>query len=234
MYDLAIIFFYYKDCPVTKFHADQIKKHNPNIPLIPISWDTLVNQNSRWFLDTKCNMRPDYANEMFRQIRKANINTNRFNTHGDLMDWFNMDKRLYCWFDTTPVLADRYILMDWDVLVTTNLRNFYNPVWDADVAASWFITAETTPKWPWWIKSAPQFGVGPVCGMLLSHNFLSWVVKFAYDYTAFCELRLGIYAQEFGGLNQVIDWPYLSAWPIQFPTPLPEGIFHPVKKITLC
>lgn len=231
MYDLAILFLHHNLSPITRFHFYQIHQHNPHIPLIPVSWDSLPYSSFNRFVKTKKAISAPYLTKMQQQIRKARIDPSRWKTIDDMLDWFHNDKRLYCWFDTyaDQIPAERYIMLDWDTLVTTDLCSLYHHVWDADLAASWFNTPQTDPNWPWW-NGQLTHSAGPMSGMLLSYGFLQWINASALEYEAFSELRLGTYAHEYGAVTKTLDLPYLMARNKGFPQVFGEGIYHPVKQ----
>lgn len=230
MYDVAVFFLYHNSCDITKLHYKLLCDSNPTIPVIPLGCDIPYNK-SKWFFRMDSPNYNEYLDKIQQHLYYARINPNRWKSDLDMWDWFNCDRRVYCWFDLfeQTCLAERYIIFDWDAHINSDLRESYNHLWDVDLAASWFHTQQTNPKWPWW-NGCQTHGAGPLCGMLFSYEFLKWIVTNAADYFAFCELRIGQFANDYGAITKTLDLPNLWAQYCKKPALDSAGIYHPVKQ----
>lgn len=119
--------------------------------------------------------------------------------------WRNADLALYQWYTRRKEQAKRWVILEWDVLCTVGVREFYAEVWDADLAAVNVKRRESSPDWVFFSASElgklpARFrpfatGVTPLAGLLISDRALSSVVEViageAGFRDSFCELRLG-------------------------------------------
>ena len=94
--------------------------------------------------------------------------------------------------------AERYAVIEWDMLFTEPLQNFTVPVWDADISGK----ASHDPKtdaWPWFaeIERLPgtlkphAMGISVFAGVMLSDACLAAVSEGPFPPGIFCELRVG-------------------------------------------
>lgn len=145
--------------------------------------------------------------------------------------WRSLDSLFYTWFPHRNVTAERYVLMEYDCRCTAPLREAYGEVWDAAVACRSFYTPESKPDWHWFrrdeldklpAEDRPFAGaVVPFACALFSHEAAERLVECATSEDVFCELRLGTAVLR-AGLE-----------PVEFPSPLRDGVFATPTEIDM-
>ena len=211
MFDLCILYLHHKDDSLTRIHARLMQKHNSGAAFVPLTFRQGMQNALRFPFD----------------YRRA--------IHGE---WGSADLLVYDWFKSRhKITASRYLILEYDTLATVPLKDFYHDVWDESAAGALPLTQERNPDWIWFkdLDSAsplPLGGFVPFCGIFLSHDALSKIVKLAHiPPLAFVnsECRLATLARLVGcDLKKIhpraetyISWTSVS--------PDGPGIWHPIK-----
>jgi hypothetical protein len=155
--------------------------------------------------------------------------------------WHGADAPIYSWFARRGFDAARYIVLEWDCLMTIPVREYYAEVWDKKAGACTIVTPATHPCW-YWFREIGLFseelrpyaaGLVPLNGVFLSHEAMIAITSKTIPKDVFSELRLGTllraHAIELieipvtkGATN---SWnPYLTHY-----EPGGLGLYHPVK-----
>ena len=157
--------------------------------------------------------------------------------------WRSSDALVYSWFLRRGFDAERYVVLEWDCLLTMPVKDYYSEVWNSHAAASVVTSVETHPCWHWFreVSKLPEdlrkyaCGMVPLNGTLLSHAALLAITSEPIPQGVFGELRIGTLLRSRG-----ID-------PIEVPTckgktnswsaylteyePTRPGLYHPVKSL---
>ena len=156
MLECCILFLHHRDDPTTRTHLDLLRRLNP-YPVVAL-----------------CNAAPEHV--------AGALDVARLTAQWSGEDpWGGTDTVLYRWFLHGGLHAERYIIFEWDTLATVPVREFYDEVWDADVAGAVAKRIERDPDWFWFhqIEQLPEplrphaGGLLPLNGTLLSHRALA-------------------------------------------------------------
>ncbi len=155
--------------------------------------------------------------------------------------WQGPDAAIYRWARSPSfVKARRYVILEWDCLVTMPLRDWIGDRYDADMASTSVGDMATHPAWQWWgdlpyLPASVRAHAACLCPFgvhLISGACLGAVVESDPVSGVFCELRLASYARAAGFALEAFrrDAPG-HAWidPVH-PTDRP-GVWHPVKSL---
>jgi hypothetical protein len=158
----------------------------------------------------------------------------------DRNPWRNVDTFAYRAFAAGLLPeAQRYALIEHDVLVTMPLADYFAAVWDADLAGSVIATPATQPHWQWWSALAGypdlwphRTGIVPSGVVLFSRRALALLA--ASHLACFAELRIGTLAKHAGlNLAEVPEgWRTVGSVAANVPPIEGPGVYHPVKKIS--
>ena len=213
--ELCILFLHHKADPLTQFHFDLVRKHNPRAAIVPI-----VDE-------------PEGALAGAVDVSKF---PSRWNTRDK---WRSPDTMVYRWFENRTVTAKKYFVMEYDCFVNVDLCSYLGPYWGSDVAVSEYLTPRNAKAWRWF-RELPlleeerrKYAAGSVpfgCA-LISHAALEKVCKIVTSKDVNAELRFGtavcqsgLKIQEFSkNMKAQVSSQELTA-PIENP-----GIYHPVK-----
>ena len=152
----------------------------------------------------------------------------------------NSDRLLYEWFQSPDmIMADRYVILEWDTFCTVPVKDFYKPCWDKPAAAAQIHSIAKDPCWLWFHNSKWQArygknlcGLSPTCGVMFSHAALNDVATLAHDpahQDLYSEVRLGTMLAMTGHQPAVI-FPGVSKYiACVWRKPRGDGIWHSVK-----
>ena len=226
IHELCILFSYHADDELTRLHYDELRRSNPMYPIVP-----LVDEDLKSYLPGAIDVRK------FADRWPA------------ARPWRRCDTKLYRWFENRSVDARRYVLLEYDCLVTVDLAQAYREVWDVDVAArDCFLPDDrldtrqgelTGKKWYWFrevssldrIDRQHAAGLVPLACTFFSHRGLEAIVANVTRKDVFCELRLGTAARKAGltltpfpgSLRETVRWDPIV------PPEEPAGVYHAVK-----
>ena len=210
MEETVILFCYYKITVPAIYCYERLKKLNPDIPIIPLS----------------------YGNIPF-------LNWVQLKTPFEDM-WRNSDFFRYHLLKQTNIRAKRYIFIEYDVLTQLPLKEAMKDVWDSDFATHLFEQTSVASGWEWTreIPTMP-IEIQPytyACGTtihLFSHKALKELTKCQYqNMDIFCELRIGTlmnylgYSADIFNFSKTITFAEYQIEKQNYPT-----IYHPVKNI---
>jgi len=218
MHDHAILFTYYGGAPreVVAQNLDRLRRFNADFPIIPLVHDGAL-------------------------TIEGSVDLSRVPCPWDTADkWRSCDTMIYRWFPDRIVRAKRYILCEWDTYSTTSIREFYAPVWDADVAAVDAFAQGERPDW-WFFREIPLLGalapfagaVVPLSGTLFSEAALQAICSGPILPAPFCELRVGTLALHAGLKLTSMPFakPFISWTAQEIRLSEAPGIYHPVKEL---
>jgi hypothetical protein len=225
-HELCILFSYHADDELTLRHYRELRRSNPAYPIVP-----LVDEDLATYL-------PDSVD-----VRKL---PDRWPA---AKPWRRCDTKLYRWFENRSLDARRYVLLEYDCLVTVDLAHAYREIWDADVAArDYFLPGdrsdtregESTGKEWYFFREVRSLdredrphaaGLVPLACTFFSHRGLERIVANLTRRDVFCELRLGTAARKAGltvtrfpeSLRATVRWDPIV------PPASPAGVYHAVK-----
>ncbi|MFO0822007.1 MAG: hypothetical protein U0792_02635 [Gemmataceae bacterium] len=219
---LTILFQYFKNDPLTRQRLAGLARRNPGVPIVPITTENPDLLPGTFFAGGWPDLPADHP-------------------------WSGADLGLYAWFRhgrTPETTAERYAIVEYDVLYTVPLVEFYRPVWSADVATAQLFFVGPHSHWNWFAESLPllppglrQFaaGVVPLAGTLLSHRALAAASAGPITPGVFCECRLATLANAAG--CEMVEFPYAYkvafSWRPEFiRLDRPAPAYHPVKTLT--
>jgi hypothetical protein len=218
MHDHAILFAYYGGAQreALEQNLDRLRRFNAGVPIIPLIHDGTPTV-------------------------EGSVDLSRAPCPWDTTDkWRSCDTMIYRWFPRRSVHAKRYVLCEWDTYSTTSVREFYAPVWDADVAAVDAFTHAERPDW-WFFREIPLLGklapfagaVVPFSGTMFSAAALEAICRGPILPTPFCELRVGTLARHAGLRLTPMPFakPFISWTPHEIRLSEAPGIYHPVKQL---
>lgn len=153
----------------------------------------------------------------------------------------HLEQLIFRFFSKGLVDAQRYIVLEYDVCATVGVRKFYDPVWNADAAAT-SVYHYGYQEWPWFreVDRLPTYlhchaaGIAPFNGAMFSRRALEEVTKDdSVPDDVYCELRMGTLLKKNGLRIETMPWwektnRWGNEW-IPF-DPSKPWIFHPVKK----
>ena len=119
--------------------------------------------------------------------------------------WRNADQVLCQWYLAHHPNAQRFALIESDMLCTVPLREHFADTWDADISAANVFLSDQDDHWPWWseVGRLPAnmrphaTGAVPLAGMLFSHRALDAIAPVICRpemNDIFAELRVGTVA----------------------------------------
>jgi len=214
MHSLCVLYLHHADDDLTNFHYEMIKKSNPTVPIVPLTF--------------KLGMRNSVA-------MSINLPKNQNNS-----EWRNCDMLVYEWFRSDlRIMAERYLILESDTLCNMPIKEFYSDVWNKAASGAKIQTPQSNPKWrPFFearqLKLGEQHlqGITPLCGILLSFEALDSITKLAKDRCLdllHCELRIGMLLSRAGyaaeSISDCID-QYISCF---MQIPIGPGIWHKIK-----
>jgi len=219
MVPLCILFAHHNNDAVTRHHLDLLRANNP-YPVIPL-----------------CNAAAEHVEDA--------VDVSKFSNRFAAEDrWQSSDVMIYLWFrHHRTVEAERYAYVEWDALATQPLRDYYDELWDADVAAPRIKTPQTSPQWEWFGWHGARLperlrpfaaGIAPLNGVLLSRRALQAVADSPLPKNVFSELRLGSLLRS----NGIALTPFSQQkarnndWhPNLISVSNEPGFYHPVKSL---
>lgn len=222
--DCHLLFLYHTDNEATRVNLNVLKAHNPDRPIVGIAYEGAPDLKTIpcWFTP-----RPKEGVREFE----------------------NNDDRVYHWFlnagSKLPFPAERYLWVEWDTLVTQDVREWFGDLWDVGASAAGSVMVFLRDPWVWFDQGndrldpflrSKMMGVTPLSGILLSHAALKALVEVWRSHpvpNAFCELRVGTLLNAAGyppaprpggNLTCVHDARLVrSDWRVV------PGFYHPVK-----
>lgn len=219
MIDVCILFMYYGNAHREALlqNWNQMMIHNPGVAVVPLLQDG----------------EPSLPNT---------VDVRGFPTYGWITEngHRSCDTMVYRWFLNRSFDAERYIVYEWDTFATTSVRDFYRPVWDADVACLEYADPAILPDWPWFHETPllPEelrpkaAGLAPFACSMFSHRALLKMVAAPLIADVFAELRVGT----------MVNWAGMQVCPMEYArrriswhpdfirvSPAPN-IYHPVKR----
>ena len=218
MHEYAILFTYHGGArsDVLAQNLDRLRRFNPDVPIIP-----LIHDGARTV--------------------EGSVDLSRAPCPWDTTDkWRSCDTMIYRWFPDRSVRAERYVLCEWDTYSTTSIRDFYAPVWDAEVAAVDAFTRDENPDWLFF-REIPLLGalapfasaVVPFSGTLFSAAALEAICAGPILRAPFCELRIATLARHAG--LKLTPMPFAKSFiswnPYEIRVSEAPGVYHPVKEI---
>lgn len=219
MTDVCVLFLYHGGAPQDALlqNWNRLRAYNPGVTVVP-----LLQDGEPTLPDT--------------------VNLRAFPTYGWVIDngHRSCDTMVYRWFLNRQFDAERYIVYEWDTFATTSIRDFYRPVWDADVACmehedpavqEWSLFSEI-PLLPEGLRPKAA-GLAPFACSMFSHRALLKMLEAPLIADVFSELRAGTMANWAG--QQVTPMPYARrrvSWHEDFirVSPAPS-LYHPVKRV---
>jgi hypothetical protein len=216
MKELCVLFLHHADDELTRHHASLVQRYNPSAAFVPLTFNNGL------------------RNAILPSIHAS---------HG-LNEWRNTDRLVYTWFHSTQrVLAERYLIIEFDTFCSMPFENFYAQAWDMPASCARVITQENDPGWQWFAEIPDHHiyrgnltGMSPLCAVMLVFSALAAMTKLVRDPIydpLFCECRIGTLANA-AGYRPVMIRPdidrYIS-W--QSRSPRGPGVWHSVKSKTL-
>lgn len=116
---LTILFQHHKTDPLTCRRAAGLARRNPGVPIVPLTMGSA-----------------DVLAGTFDAAGMPGLPVEH--------PWSGADLALYAWFRygrTPQTTADRYAVVEYDLLYTVPLSEFYLPVWHADLATAQLVRA---------------------------------------------------------------------------------------------
>lgn len=217
MSTLAICFLYHGKLsdPVTAKHIAAIDEAAPDATLVPLSFAVV----------------PGIPTNPIGHVPQ--------NWTVEKQQWHCCDLPFWYWFRRNRPNFDRYLVVEYDTLITQHPREFFAKVWDENVVGANIMGDD----WGWWcaepqlsakIPDYAKWGLMPMF-MLLKHEAASAMCDILFAPGAgrllgfFSECRIGVLAR-LAGFTPVSfsDDPsyHVGFGPI---TPNGPGIWHPVK-----
>ncbi len=219
MHEYAILFPYHGHAPqeAVAQNLERLRRFNAGVPIIPLIHDG--------------------APTVEGSIDVSRMPPGPWDTTDK---WRSCDTMIYRWFPQRSIHAERYVLCEWDTYSTTSIRDFYAPVWGADVAAVEAFTHAEKPDW-WFFREIPLLGdlaphagaVVPLSGTLFSAAALEAICDGPILASPFCELRVGTLARHAG--LRLTSMPFargfISWHPSEIHVSEAPGVYHPVKEV---
>ena len=219
--DTCVLFLHHLDDDITRRHFDLICQHNPLAAVVPLCWQG--------------------SSHLQESIEVALPSMDE----GPRPLWRNCDRMIYNWFQSiNRINADRYIIIEWDTLVSQPFSEFYSPAaWNSRFAAAFVHRPQEIPDPYWWWYELSDFqwqalgpfirGLIPISGVLIERLLLesmSEASKLSVFSGIFCEARIATLAA-YCGVEPIELRPNAAAW-IQSKdvTPKGPGVWHRVRK----
>lgn len=220
MTDVCILFMYYDGAPHEALlqNWNRMKAYNTGEVVVP-----LIHDGKPTFPET--------------------IDLRTFPTYGWVTEngHRSCDTMIYRWFLNRQFDAERYVVYEWDTFATTSVREFYRPVWDAEVACRAPVEPVARPDWPFFqdIPSLPEAlqsfaaGLAPLAATMFSHKALERMMACPLIPDAFAELRSGTMASWAGlTVSPMLYAKGKVSWHEDFINVSPApSLYHPVKKV---
>jgi hypothetical protein len=198
VHEYAVFFHYYRDCPVTTYHFDRVRRLNPGVPVVPVCAEGPAHLPGT--IDLRGTLPPDEAADL----------------------WSYCDHLLYRGFERRPVEAKRWIVMEWDARMDASMPEIWREAWDCPVAAQSWCDPESDPYWNWWPhrRYLPDFLQPYPMGILMatalySHEALERLVAAVPRDRVYCELRLGSTLRYLGFTPCWLPHPELQEHPVK-------------------
>jgi hypothetical protein len=117
MNELSIFFLYYGslDTGLNAKHCAQIRATCPDVDLIPLSFATL-------HVDFKASLEPG--------LKSGNWNPD------SLEDKWNSDRLVWTWCKEHDLDCARYLIVEYDTLITQHPKDFFKSTWNSDAVGS--------------------------------------------------------------------------------------------------
>ena len=123
--------------------------------------------------------------------------------------WRNADQVLCEWYLAHRPDAERFVLIELDMLCTVSLREHFADTWDADISAANVRLPGRDDRWPWWSEvgrlpadmQPHATGAVPLAGILFSRRALDAIAPVICRpemNDIFAELRVGTVAASLG------------------------------------
>lgn len=241
MHEVAILFSYYeRRREVVENNYRCLLRDNPGVPVVPLVLDApawlsgTVDVNgleSVW-------VRKDEIGDAHEKLDDGRWRSWLW-SHGDQLFWRYLRS-------PARVEAERYILFEWDVHSRrVPVREFYAPVWEAELAGGRVLTWPKDWDWCWWDRAAVNFygggcvrGVVPFCGLLLSRRAALAAALTSPPpvlRAAFLELYAPTLLHAFHGIEIAEFAPAMRRGFGTYGDPISDdrkpGIFHPVTEV---
>ena len=221
MHELTILFLHHAANPLTRSRFASLQRLNPGVPVVPLTHRS--NDTLPGCFDAAL-IAPEFAGED---------------------GWHGTDVMLYAWYRharTAETTAHRYAVIEYDMLFTVPLADFYREVWDADLAGGHAMHPHECPDWPWFRQTdrLPEAlrpfaaGLTPVAGALIADRVLAAIVAVEIPLGVFSEFRLGTLARA-GGFH-LTNLPEEKCRNLSYAADLvdlnrPTPVYHPVKTL---
>ena len=222
--DTCVLFVHHMNDEVTARHYALLRQYNPDVAAVPLCWAGSPHL--------------DGAVEIPAPVEEEGPNPL----------WRNCDRMLYRWFESAHRLeASRYLIIEWDTLITQPLSEFYPAqAWNAGFAASAVYAPQTIPssEWGWWQELSEQQwqalgpyvrGCCPISGVLIERNLLermSAAARLPVFHGMFCEARIATLAAYCGvepiGIRPDC-WGHIQCGDVE---PSGPGVWHRVRALT--
>lgn len=212
MKDVGAIFLHHDTAPRTLNNLAVLRHYNPGLEIVPVSWwgETLPggfnaknmgrwrwrHYRPQWF--NRCDWKT-FPRRLVRGIKRSYF-------------WRNGDLPIYLWRSSQKnVNVKRWLIMEWDVFCNVEVRQFYESVWDADIAGA-NVHTDSNSNWQWfWPENKRRYppqhqahmtGISMLAGILISDRALVAIcealLKDPSWWDTFCEVRIASVAKMLG------------------------------------
>jgi hypothetical protein len=221
MHELTILFLHHAANSLTRSRIASLQRLNPGVPIVP-----LVHRSDDKLPDgfDAAALAPEFAGEHW---------------------WHGTDVMLYAWHRharTAETTAHRYAVIEYDMLFTVPLADFYREVWDADLAGGHAMYPHEAPDWPWFKETdrLPEAlrpfaaGMAPLAGSLIANRVLAAISTGEIPPDVFSEFRLGTLTRSHG--FHLANLPEEKCRNLSYAADLvdlsrPTPVYHPVKTL---
>lgn len=165
----------------------------------------------------------------------------------NLDGWANTDLSIYGWFRharEARTTSQRYVVVEYDMIYRTPMREFYKEVWDEDMAAAQLFYAGPHGYWNYFPECIgllpPELrpfaaAVSPLAGVMLAHRTLVAIAAQEIPPGVYCECRIATLANALG--FDMVEFPYAkkrnNTWHPDFVRwDKDTELYHPVKELT--
>jgi len=223
--DICILFLYHRVDSLTLSNLAALRASNPDCTVLPLS-------------DRPFQSLPGAVDvSEFGDFHGIGTSDNK---------WRSTDTVFYRWFQNRKFDSERYLLLEYDTLVTTSIRKFYFSVWDADIGCVDYFKLPDRKDWEWFSPAELEHlgaelrpyaaGIMPGTCTLVSHRAALRIVEALPHHPhpgVFSELRLGTWANYLGlNLMRLPDAARRTIrWHEYFGSVQEPGIYHSVKTL---
>jgi hypothetical protein len=218
LHEYALLFPYHSGAPrsVLLQNFERARKFNRHAPLIPLIHDG-------------------------EPVLPGTIDVRAYPTRYVTDDkWRSCDSIIYRWFSERKLDAKRYIIYEWDMYGSQSVPEFYESVWNVDVACVAPQTPHVNPSW-YWFREVSRLGelapfaagLAPWAGVLLSARALRAMCEGPFLPDVACELRAGTLANHAGFEITAMAFAegLISYHARRIQLSSRPGLYHPIKHV---